>query len=165
VTAAKGSANPLALRLLRRSKRKKRHSLEGHRWNIRSSVAQPIEDPANSPLQALIERYLEQVETLKKPNTFRKYECVLQRFGEHFRGRTLSDITVEQLNDFVVKLKKGGMSANTVLHNVIIIAQFSKRNGRPGITKQLQLPEQILPLPQGVNGARVGKISRCMRSL
>ena len=44
----------------------------------------------------------------------------------------LADITVEQLNDFVVKLKKGGMAANTVLHNVIIIAQFSKRNGRPG---------------------------------
>jgi len=130
------------------AQRKKRHSLEGHRWNIRSSVAQPSEDAANSPLQALIERYLEQVETLKKPNTFRKYECVLQRFGEHFRGRTLSDITVEQLNDFVVKLKRGGMSANTVLHNVIIIAQFSKRNGRPGITKQLQLPEQILPLPK-----------------
>src|SRR5437016_3073550 len=58
---------------------------------------------------------------------------VLQRFGEHFRGRTLSDITVEQLNDFVVKLKKGGMSANTVLHNVIIIAQFSKRNGGLGL--------------------------------
>ena len=130
------------------AQRKKRHSLEGRRWNIRSSVAQPSVDAGNSPLQALIERYLEQIETLKKPNTFRKYECVLQRFGEHFRGRTLSDITVEQLNDFVVKLKKGGMSANTVLHNVIIIAQFSKRNGRPGITKQLQLPEQILPLPK-----------------
>lgn len=40
------------------------------------------------------------------------------------------------------------MSANTVLHNVIIIAQFSKRNGRPGLTKQLQLPEQVLPLPK-----------------
>ena len=39
------------------------------------------------------------------------------------RRRTLSEITVEQLNDFVVKLKKGGMSVNTVLHNVIIIAQ------------------------------------------
>jgi hypothetical protein len=130
------------------AQRKKRHSLEGRRWNIRSSVAQPSVDAGNSPLQALIERYLEQIETLKKPNTFRKYDCVLQRFGEHFRGRTLSDITVEQLNDFVVKLKKGGMSANTVLHNVIIIAQFSKRNGRPGITKQLQLPEQILPLPK-----------------
>ena len=40
------------------------------------------------------------------------------------------------------------MSANTVIHNVIIIAQFSKRNGRPGITKQLQLPESVLPLPR-----------------
>ena len=130
------------------AQRKKRHALEGRRWSIKPSAAQQAADAGDSPLQALIDRYLEQIGTLKKPNTFRKYECVLRRFGEYFRGRTLSDITVEQLNDFVVKLKKGGMSANTVLHNVIIIAQFSKRNGRPGITKQLQLPEQILPLPK-----------------
>jgi integrase len=31
---------------------------------------------------------------------------------------------------------------------VIIIAQFAKRNGRHGITKQLQLPEKSLPLPK-----------------
>jgi len=130
------------------AQRKKRHTLEGRRWSIIPSAAQQSVEAGASPLQALIDRYLEQIGTLKKPNTFRKYECVLQRFGEYFRGRTLADITVEQLNDFVVKLKKGGMSANTVLHNVIIIAQFSKRNGRPGITKQLQLPEQSLPLPK-----------------
>jgi hypothetical protein len=42
---------------------------------------------------------------------------------------------------------KSGMSANTVLHNVVIIAQFSKRNGRAGLTRLLHLPERILPLP------------------
>jgi integrase len=42
---------------------------------------------------------------------------------------------------------KSGMSANTVLHNVVIIAQFCKRNGRPGLTRLLHLPERILPLP------------------
>jgi hypothetical protein len=42
-----------------------------------------------------------------------------------------------------VTLKKGGLSPNTVLHNVIIIAQFCKRNGRSGITRQVQLPERI----------------------
>lgn len=80
------------------AQRKKRHSLEGRRWSIRTPAAEQSVDASNSPLLALIDRYLEQIETLKKPNTFRKYECVLRRFGEHFRGRTLSDITVEQLN-------------------------------------------------------------------
>jgi integrase len=131
------------------AQRKRRHELEGRRWTpVPASAESRGEAGANLPVQALIDRYLGHVETLKKPNTYRKYECVLQRFGEHFRGRRLADITIEELNDFVVKLKKGGMSANTVLHNVIIIAQFSKRNGRPGITKQLQLPEQVLPLPK-----------------
>jgi len=131
------------------AQRKRRHELEGRRWNPTPAVADArAEAGANQPLQPLIDRYLGQIETLKKPNTYRKYECVLKRFEEHFPGRKLMDISVEELNDFVVKLKKDGMSANTVLHNVIIIAQFSKRNGRPGITKHLQLPEQVLPLPK-----------------
>jgi integrase len=82
------------------------------------------------------------------PNTHRKYEAVLKRFVRHFRTRTFESITDEELNDFVVDLKKSGMSANTVLHNVIIIAQFSKRNGRPGLTRILHLPERTTPLPR-----------------
>jgi hypothetical protein len=60
----------------------------------------------------------------------------------------LEAVSVEDLNDFIVTLKKGGMSPNTVLHNVIIIAQFCKRNGRSGITRQVQLPERISSLPR-----------------
>ena len=47
----------------------------------------------------------------------------------------------------MIALMKSGMSANTVLHNVVIIAQFCKRNGRPGLTRLLHLPEKISPLP------------------
>jgi integrase len=57
-------------------------------------------------------------------------------------------VSVEDLNDFIVTLKKGGMSPNTVLHNVIIIAQFCKRNVRSGITRQVHLPERISSLPR-----------------
>jgi integrase/recombinase XerD len=52
------------------------------------------------------------------------------------------------LNDFVIKLRKSGLAANTVLHNVIIIAQFCRRNGRLNITRELQLPEAIHFLPR-----------------
>src|SRR5262249_29711367 len=93
------------------AQRKRRPELEGRRWNPKPSVAQAqFEAIAKSPLQVLINRYLGQIEVLKKPNTYRKYECVLQRFGEHFAGRKLTDISIEELNEFVVKLKKGGMS-------------------------------------------------------
>jgi integrase len=40
------------------------------------------------------------------------------------------------------------LAANTVLHNVIIIAQFCRRNGRPNLTRGLQLPEAIRFLPK-----------------
>jgi site-specific recombinase XerD len=95
----------------------------------------------------LIDRYLDQIKTLKKPNTHRKYDAVLTRFANVFDRRTLDSISNEELNDYVLELMKSGMSANTVLHNVVIIAQFCKRNGRPGLTRLLHLPERILPLP------------------
>ena len=55
--------------------------------------------------------------------------------GPNTCGRTLDAVSAEDLNDFIVTLKEGGLSPNTVLHNVIIIiAQFCKRSGRSGIT-------------------------------
>jgi site-specific recombinase XerD len=99
-------------------------------------------------LSTLIRRYLDQIDTLKKPNTYRKYNAVLTRFEEQFPNRRLEQISIEELNDFVVKLRKSGLSANTVLHNVVIVAQFFKRNGRSNITRELQLPEAILCLPK-----------------
>jgi integrase len=47
-----------------------------------------------------------------------------------------------------VRHQKRGLSANTVLHNVIIIAQFCRRNGRPNLTRELQLPAAIHFLPK-----------------
>jgi hypothetical protein len=41
---------------------------------------------------------------------------------------------------------KGNYDWNTILHNAVIVAQFLKRHGRSGITKELSLPERITPL-------------------
>jgi hypothetical protein len=46
-----------------------------------------------------VKRYLEHVETLKKPNTYRKYEAVLRRFSKHFERRALDAIPISDLND------------------------------------------------------------------
>ena len=72
-----------------------------------------------------IRRYLDQIDTLKKPNTYRKYQAVLTRFDEHFRGRELQQISNEELNDFI-KPRKSGWARTPFFHNVIIIAQFCR---------------------------------------
>ena len=73
------------------------------------------------------------------------------------------------LNDFIVRLMKRGMSANTVRHNVIIVAQFFRRNGRPGLTRQLHLPERISTLPREYSeddlGQFFGACDACERAL
>lgn len=128
--------------------RRKHAELAALAFGIIMPRPRPDDMPKPVLLDGLIDRYLDQIETLKKPNTFRKYDAVLRRFGKHFAGQALDAVSVENLNDFIVTLKKSGMSPNTVLHNVIIIAQFCKRNGRSGITRQVQLPERISSLPR-----------------
>src|SRR5215469_14635216 len=129
--------------------RRKRHQLEAHALGLapRNETSEVVAAAEPPSVQRLIDRYLDQIKTLKKPNTHRKYDAVLTRFAKVFDRRTLDSISTEELNDYVVALMKSGMSANTVLHNVVIIAQFCKRNGRPGLTRLLHLPERISPLP------------------
>jgi hypothetical protein len=44
-------------------------------------------------------------------------------------------------------MKNQDIAANTVIHNVIVIAQFLKRQGRPNTTRELHLPGRITTLP------------------
>jgi integrase len=99
-------------------------------------------------LHIAIAKYLEQIDALKKPNTHRKYEAVLNRFREFFRECSSIDaISDDDLTRFVVALKRDHkLGSNTILHNAVIVAQFLKRHGRSGITKELPLPERITPL-------------------
>src|SRR3984893_2371157 len=127
--------------------RRKHHELEGRKLGIPGfqTAGETVKKPA---LHVAITKYLEQIEALKKPNTHRKYEAVLNRFGEFFRDCVSIDaISGDDLTRFVVTLKKDhGLGSNTILHNAVIVAQFLKRHGRSGITKELSLPERITPL-------------------
>jgi integrase/recombinase XerD len=131
------------------SQRRKHHELEGRELKA-AGFENAGEETRKPPLHLAIAKYLEQVETIKKPNTHRKYRAVLERFLEYFKLRpNVESISTEDLNQFIVDLvRKEHISANTVIHNVIIVAQFFRRQGRLDITKQLELPERITSLPK-----------------
>jgi integrase len=106
-----------------------------------------------------VQKYLAQIEALKKPNTHRKYEAVLNRFVEFFLDKeSIDQIGADDLTRYIIALKKEhNLGANTILHNAIIVAQFFKRQGRGGITRGLQLPERITPLPREYRTADLAK--------
>ncbi len=141
--------------------RRKRHQIDGLALGLvstRRPAAETVAIDSGRSLRKLIDRYLDQVDALKKPNTYRKYEAVLDRFADHFQDRQFESITTDELNDFVVHLKKkSGMESNTVLHNVVIIAQFFKRSGRAGIMGQLHLPECTTSLPVAYTDEELAK--------
>ena len=66
---------------------------------------------------------------------------MLNRFGEFFRDHSSIDaLSGDDLARFVVTLKRDhGLGSNTILHNAVIVAQFLKRHGRSGITKEFDL--------------------------
>lgn len=128
--------------------RRRKHVLE-HRALGYRGFAPEDEELERTPLHIAIKRYLEVVESLKKPNTFRKYEAVLNRFLEYFSHRsTVKSITPDDLNEFMVHLKKKEKLGNsTVIHNMVIVAQFLKKQGRPGLTRSVALPDAVTRLP------------------
>jgi hypothetical protein len=130
------------------AQRRKRHELEGRKLGV-PGFELAGETPKMPALHIAARDYLAQVEALKKPNTHRKYEAVLERFVEFFRDcESIDQIGADDLTRYIIALKKDhNLGANTILHNAIIVAQFFKRQGRAGITRGLPLPERITPLP------------------
>lgn len=131
------------------AQRRKRHQLEGRQLGV-PGFELAGETPKLPALHIAVRDYLAQIEALKKPNTHRKYEAVLGRFVEFFSDReSIDQIGADELTRYIIALKKDhGLGANTILHNTIIVAQLFKRLGRPGLTRGLQLPERITPLPR-----------------
>lgn len=131
------------------AQRRKRHELEGRKLGV-PGFELAGETPKTPALHVAVHKYLAQIEALKKPNTHRKYEAVLGRFVEFFRDKeSIDQIGADDLTRYIIALKKDhNLGANTILHNAIIVAQFFKRQARGGITRGLQLPERITPLPR-----------------
>ena len=129
------------------AQRRKRHELEGRQLGL-PGFETAGETTKKPPLHVAVKKYLEQIDALKKPNTHRKYDAVLERFLESFHNRdSIDTISGDNLTRFVVSLKKDhGLGSNTILHNAVIVAQFLKRQGRSGTTRELPLPERITPL-------------------
>ncbi len=117
--------------------RRKKHELEGKALGVVEYA--DGEKPKPVALHIALKRYLDLVEALKKPNTLRKYRAVLNRFCEFFPPATTpQSIKPDDLDQYMVHLKKNFRhDNNTVIHNMIIVAQFLKKNGRGGLTAQI----------------------------
>src|ERR1700690_426060 len=100
------------------AQRRKCHELEGRKLGVPGfeTAGETVKKPA---LHVAVDKYLEQIEALKKPNTRRKYEAVLNRFLDFFKGcATIDQITSDDLTRYIIALKKDHqLGANTILHN------------------------------------------------
>jgi hypothetical protein len=65
---------------------RERHELEAHALGLapRNETSEVVPAAQPPPVRKLIDRYLDQIKTLKRPNTHRKYHTVLTRFAKVF---------------------------------------------------------------------------------
>jgi integrase len=79
---------------------------------------------------------------------------------EFFNAKNAAaDITPYDLNDFMVWLKrKHSLDNNSVIHNMIIVAQFLKKQGRSGITACIELPDRNEMLPEEYTDDELKKV-------
>jgi len=127
--------------------RRRKHALEGKALGLAKDEE---EEAKRTVVHVALKHYLESVEALKKPNTFRKYKAVLDRFVAFLPPNAdPRKISRDDLTDFMVALKtKHKLDNNTVIHQMVIVAQFLKRCGKGGVTKNLGLPERVESLPR-----------------
>ena len=127
--------------------RLRKHKLEGKALGLAGADEA---ETKRTTVHIAVKHYLESVEALKKPNTLRKYRAVLNRFAEFLPANAdPRKVTRDDLTDFMVALKnKHKLENNTVIHQMIIVAQFLKRYGKGGVTKNLGLPERVISIPR-----------------
>src|ERR1019366_503911 len=127
--------------------RRRKHALEGKALGLADGEE---EETKRTAVHVAVKHYLESVEALKKPNTLRKYRTVLERFVEFLPANAdPRKVTRDDLTDFMVVLKnKHKLENNTIIHQMIIVAQFLKRYGKGGASKNLGLPERVISMPR-----------------
>ena len=73
------------------AQRRKRHELEGRNLGV-PGFELAGETPKMPALHVGVRNYLAQIEALKKPNTHRKYEAVIERFVKCVDGAPMGDL-------------------------------------------------------------------------
>ena len=81
--------------------RRRKHILEGRALGVEGYAAAE-EEARRAPLHVAVKRYLDVVESLKKPNTLRKYKAVLNRFLDFFSDRTAARGTARPARHWAV---------------------------------------------------------------
>src|SRR5262249_46093872 len=76
-----------------------------------------VESKANAlPLTGVINKFLQDIRTFRKPLTYQKYEHVLQFFAEHAAPKgDARDITAEDIKKFLAWRKSKGFDPGTTL--------------------------------------------------
>ena len=81
-----------------------------------------LEEEERLPLTKVIESFLKDIKTFRKPSTHQKYEYILGLFSEHVAPKSdARDVTGEDIKKFLAWRKSKGFDPGTTLHTDRVI--------------------------------------------
>lgn len=99
---------------------------------------------ARPKLATAIEKYLIDIETRKSPNTAKAYSISLKQFQSVCTKTYLSEITVDDLKDFVGHLKHESLNDCTIANRVRNVTTFLRSGGITNINLECKANEKIV---------------------
>ena len=103
--------------------------------------AKPVQPTGQLMLDAAIDKYIENVQT-KSAKTSGGYRYTLQQFYASSGNLALSQVTTQQLYDFVGYLRKEGSGDRTVHNRVGEVVTFLRHLGIKEVTMRVKYVEQ-----------------------
>ena len=107
----------------------------------RPAIPKPVVPTGEFMLDQAIDRYLENVES-KSSKTSNGYRYTLQQFYACAGNLALSNVTTQQLYDFVSYLRREGLGDRTVHNRVGEVVTFLRHFGIKDVTLRLKYVEQ-----------------------
>ena len=126
------------------AQKRKRLELEAHSSGL--SVLDPEKEAEADalPLTAVIDKFLEDIRTFRKPLTYQKYTHILELFAEHAAPKSdARHITAEDVKKFLAWRKSKGFDPGTTLYTdrVILHNFFNKLGIENPVKKVPRLPK------------------------
>jgi len=97
--------------------------------------------PASVSLQDAIESYLDEVRRFRSPKTIAACEHMLNLFGSRLPGRSVKDISREDLLDHMSVLNEKGLGDRTIYNHIMRIGTLLKSHGVVGLLSAADKPQ------------------------
>jgi integrase/recombinase XerD len=123
--------------------RVKEAQLTAERNGIVPPAPRPEPKPERTPLNSVLDDYVEYVRYHRSLRTYRTYRPILQSFKEFCTKTHVDEVEREDLLDFATDCTKQGQQGKSVYNKLVVISQVLKQHGKKKLLNAADWPSFV----------------------